>query len=634
MDGKFFEKFHEGKLVNLYEIFGAHKDKNGTWRFLVWAPNAKSVSLVGDFNDWRRECCKMERRGKSGVWECTAEAKQFDNYKYSVETQDGKIVLKADPFAFHMETRPKTASKIYDLSGFKWTDSEWMKKRKERKHKEEPMNVYEVHLGSWRKFEDGNYFNYRLLARELIKYVEKMGYTHIELMPISEYPFDGSWGYQVLGYFAPTSRYGTPHEFMSFINEMHRAGIGVIIDWVAAHFPKDEAGLYEFDGTCQYEYSDPLKKEHPDWGTRIFDYGKGEVRSFLISNALYLIDKFHIDGIRVDAVASMIYLDYGRQGGNFRLNSDGGTENYEAISFLKDLNNSVNRFDKSVMMIAEESTAFPYVTKKTEEGGLGFTFKWNMGWMNDMLFYMKTDSFFRKGVHDRLTFSLTYAFSENYILPLSHDEVVHSKGALINKMPGAYEEKFAQLRTLLGYQMAHPGKKLSFMGNELAQFSEWDYKKELDWGLLEFEHHLKFHKYIKDLNRFYLNESALWEIDSDWNGFSWIAADDNTQNIVIFFRQNKKGEKLICVCNFSPVKREKYCFGVPENGKYVRIFSSDSKKYGGSGVKNRPLLSKQKKMHGCEFSLTLTIPPLSVSFFKKSGETEKTDLRRKKNVEA
>ncbi|MBE7028041.1 MAG: 1,4-alpha-glucan branching protein GlgB [Ruminococcaceae bacterium] len=635
-DDNFFQDFCEGKAKKLYEVFGAHKSKNGTWRFCVWAPRAKSVSLVGDFNDWESGRCIMENKGNSGIWECESDAVEFDNYKYSIETQDKRVILKTDPFAFHMETRPKTASKIYELSGFKWTDSLWMKNRREKNHLEEPINIYEVHLGSWRKYKDGNFFDYNKLAKELIKYVKKMGYTHIELMPVSEYPFDGSWGYQVMGYFAPTSRYGTPHDFMSFVNEMHCAGIGVIIDWVAAHFPKDEAGLYEFDGTCQYEYSDPLKKEHPDWGTRIFDYGKGEVRSFLISNALYWIDKFHIDGIRVDAVASMLYLDYGRQGMDFRPNSDGGRENYEAISFLKDLNKSVREYDSSVMMIAEESTAFPYVTKKTEDGGLGFTFKWNMGWMNDMLSYMQTDSFFRKGVHNKVTFSLTYAFSENYILPLSHDEVVHGKGALISKMPGAYEEKFAHLRTLLAYQIAHPGKKLSFMGNELAHFAEWDYKKELDWSLLEFEYHLKLNKYVKDLNKFYLKESALYEIDTDWNGFSWIAADDNTQNIIIFSRQNKSHEKLICVCNFSPVKREKYCFGVPESGKYVEVFSSDSKKYGGSGTRNRPVLSKQKQMHGLEFSLTVTVAPLSVTFFAKKEdiEPEKTDLRRKKNVEA
>lgn len=613
--------FHEGKGKDAYNHLGCHKQKNGVWRFRVWAPNAKSVSCVGDFNGWNRESHRMERITDGGVWECSInDAKEYDNYKYSVEQQSGKIVLKSDPFGYHMETRPDTASKIYSLSGFKWTDSEWMESRKKKKPEECPINIYEVHLGSWRKYEDGNVFDYKKLSAELIKYVKKTGYTHIELMPVSEYPFDGSWGYQVLGYFAPTSRFGKPHDFMKFVNDMHKAGIGVIIDWVAAHFPKDESGLFEFDGTCQYEYADPLKKEHPDWGTRIFDYGKAEVRSFLISNALYWADKYHIDGIRVDAVASMLYLDYGKRDSGWRPNSDGGRENYEAVSFIRDLNQSMKRFDFSVIMIAEESTAWPYVTKDIKSGGLGFTFKWNMGWMHDMLSYMQTDSYFRKESHNKLTFSLTYAFSENYILPLSHDEVVHGKLSLVNKMPGGYEEKFAHLRTFLGYQMAHPGKKLLFMGGEFAQFIEWNYEKELDWLLFDFEYHEKFYRYVCDLNKFYLDNSTMWEIDNDWSGFSWIVPDDSTQNIAVFSRQNKKGNKLICVCNFSPVMREKYCFGVPDSGKYRQVFSSDSKKYGGKDVKNRPVQPKNVPMHGFEKSICITVPPLSTTFFKVSDK--------------
>lgn len=619
-DIKALKEFSQGKSTDIYNYLGAHKMKSGFWRFRVWAPDAKSVSLVGDFNSWDEKVNKMEKINES-IWECKSkDAKKFDNYKYRIETSGGKIVLKADPFGFHMETRPPAATKIYDISGFKWSDSEWIKNRKKKNPIKCPINIYEVHLSSWRKYSDGNVFDYKKLSAELIKYVKKTGYTHVELMPISEYPFDGSWGYQALGYFAPTSRYGVPHDFMKFVNSMHRAGIGVIIDWVCAHFPKDEAGLYEFDGTCLYEYSDHLKREHPDWGTRIFDYGKGEVRSFLISNALYWIDKYHIDGIRVDAVASMLYLDYGRQGREWRPNSDGGRENYEAVSFLKDLNESVRKFDSSVMMIAEESTAWPYVTKSVKDGGLGFMFKWNMGWMNDMLSYMQTNSYFRKDCHDKLTFSLTYAFSENYILPLSHDEVVHGKASLINKMPGGYEEKFAHLRTLLGYQMAHPGKKLLFMGSEFAQFIEWDYKKELDWILLDFEYHEKFYKYVCDLNKFYLANSELWEIDNSWEGFSWIVADDNMQNIAVFERKNERQEALICVCNFSPITREDYGFGVTHSGVYTQVFSSDASKYGGKNIKNKQITADEKTMHGRKYSISVTVPPLSITFFKKKEE--------------
>ncbi len=608
------QKFLRGELYNAYEYFGCHRLKKG-FVFRVYAPNAESVHLVGDFNGWNVNASLMERK-EGGIFEkYEADAEVYQNYKYAITQQGGKVVLKSDPFGFHMCTRPDNASKVYDISGFSWNDGEYRKLRASKKILNNPVNIYELHLGSFITRENGDYLNYTDYGDEVVKYVKEMGYTHVELMPVSEYPYDPSWGYQVTGYFAPTSRYGTPHDFMSFIDKLHNAGIGVILDWVGAHFPKDENGLYEFDGSLLYEYSDPLKKEHPEWNTRIFDFGKGEVISFLISNAMYWFSKYHIDGLRVDAVASMLYLDYGKSGGEWRPNKDGGNINYEAVEFIRKLNKAVFYENKWAIMVAEESTAFPMVTFPPHDGGLGFNFKWNMGWMNDTLRYMSLNPYFRKDNHSAITFSLTYAFSENFILPLSHDEVVYGKCSLIGKMPGEYEEKFSNLRTFFAYMMAHPGKKLSFMGNEFAQFSEWDFKKQLDWELLSFSSHKRFQKYIKDLNHFYLENPPLWQNDNDWDGFKWLVLDDYTQSVAAFIRQDKKGRQIMAVFNFTPVKREKYVIGVPKKGRYTAVFSSDNKKYGGSGKYTKEAVTKKIGMHGYENSLELTLPPLSASYY-------------------
>ena len=608
--------FVSGTLVNAYELLGCHKNK-GCFVFRVWAPNAESVSLVGDFNNWDTSANYMINIGY-GVWEGIIEnAKIYDNYKYAVTDKNGNTVLKADPYAFHSATRPDSASKVYDISGYKWTDSEFIKKNKNKDAISNPMNIYEVHLGSWKVHADGNPYSYRDLAKELPEYAQKMGYTHIEIMPVSEYPFDPSWGYQVTGYYSPTSRYGTPEDFAYFVDCCHKKNIGVILDWVGAHFPRDEQGLMNFDGTPCYEYADPLKSDHPDWGTRIFDYGKNEVKSFLISNVIFWQNIYHIDGFRLDAVASMLYLDYGKEDGQWRANAFGGNYNLEAIDFLKQLNSESFKNKPEVLMIAEESTAFPMITKPPFDGGLGFNFKWNMGWMNDMLSYMSKDPLFRKGMHNNVTFSLTYAFSENFILPLSHDEVVHGKCSMINKMPGEYEEKFQNLRAFYGYMMAHPGKKISFMGNEFAQFIEWDFKKELDWFLLDYDAHKKMHKFVKDLNKFYLENSPLWENESDWNGFSWIVPDDSSQSVLAFRRINKKGEEIIAVVNFCPVERKKYKIGVPYEGSYKPVFSSDKKIYGGAGTALKTVKSKKEPLHGLEHSVSLTIPAMSTVYYKK-----------------
>ncbi len=613
--------FHQGTAAKAYELMGAHpamiNGKQG-YTFRVWAPNAQKVAVAGDFNGWDPAGFPMEKITAQGIWQAfIPDLKEYSAYKYIIIDAQGNQLTKTDPYSFHMETRPGTASKIYEVDHYQWNDSKWRKKQETNSPYSSPMNIYEVHLGSWKKYEDGHYFNYEKLAEELIPYVKEMGYTHLELMPVSEYPFDGSWGYQVMGYFAPTSRYGTPEGFMSFVDACHEAEIAVILDWVPGHFPKDSNGLYRFDGSNCYEYDDDLKNEHIEWGTRIFDWGKNEVRSFLISNAMFWMDKYHIDGLRVDAVASMLYLDYGRKDGQWRPNVNGGRENLEAVSFLQDLNKTIFQFYPNALMIAEESTSWPMVTKPVDVNGLGFNFKWNMGWMNDTLQYMKTDPLFRKGAHNNLTFSFTYFFSENFILPLSHDEVVHGKNSLVNKMPGDYESKFANLRTYLAYMMAHPGKKLLFMGCELAQFIEWDFKKELDWNLLDFEMHKKFKEFVKELNHFYLKSSELWEQDDGWEGFQWIEPDDSDNNIISFRRINKKGRDLIIACNFSPVDRTNYRIGAAKKGIYTTVFHSGLEKYGGTCEnKMKKITAEPITQNGYDYSIKVDLPGLSTIFWR------------------
>ena len=632
--------FSKGQSVRAQEFLGSHPavvDGQAGWTFRVWAPHAQSVAVMGDFNGWNDSDHPM-RPLEGGVWEAFLPGlQQYDNYKYAVHTRDGRVLAKSDPYAFHAETRPGTASKLYDLSGYQWGDQGWMDYRKGNPIYQKPLNIYEVHLGSWRRTADDQMLSYRDIGKYLVPYVKEMGFTHVELLPVTEHPLDDSWGYQCTGYFAATSRFGTPHDFMWLVDQLHQAGIGVILDWVPAHFPKDAFGLYEFDGEPCYEYADPRKGEHADWGTRVFDYARNEVRSFLFSSALFWLEQYHVDGLRVDAVASMLYLDYGRQGGQWTPNVFGGHENLEAVDFLQQLNGHIFMAHPDVMMIAEESTAWPRVSHPVGEGGLegglGFNLKWNMGWMNDILHYIKLDPYFRQFNHKDITFSLMYAFSENFVLPMSHDEVVHMKGSLINKMPGTNEEKFAGVRVFYTYMLAHPGKKLLMMGTEFGQWNEWHFEHSLDWHLLDPEAewakpHRQLQQFFKQANALYLAHPELWELDFSWEGFEWIEANDNQANTVAFLRKDAKGDALVIVCNFSPVDRTGYTVGVPVPGAYTCIFSTDDPTFGGKGLGDtQPVKSQYNESQGKEQSITLKLPAMSAAIYRC---TRKFPARRKK----
>lgn len=610
--------FHNGTNYKAYKFFGNHKINKDKFAFRVWAPNATAVSVVGDFNSWDNNAnkCKLVA---PGIWEATVKGVNiYDCYKYAVTSPTGVVHLKADPYAVHQETRPGTGSKVYELHNYSWGDEAWQKKKENQNILAQPINIYEVHFGSWKRHDDGNFLTYREMAEQLVPYVKDMGYTHIEMLPIMEYPYDGSWGYQVTGYFAATSRYGLPEDLMYFVDCCHKAGIGVILDWVPAHFPKDAFGLYEFDGTCCYEYSDMKKGEHKEWGTRVFDYSKNEVKSFLISSAEYWIDEFHFDGIRVDAVASMLYLDYCRKDGEWTPNKNGGRENLEAVEFFKQLNSTILSNHPGSMMIAEESTAWPMITMPPDKGGLGFNFKWNMGWMNDMLRYTSMDPLFRKGNHNCITFSFFYAFSENFILPISHDEVVHGKASLLNKMPGEYDMKFDGMRLFLAYMMAHPGKKLLFMGSEFGQFIEWNYKQGLDWLLLDYDKHRQLQGFTRELNNFYSEHSELWEIDYSWEGFQWISSEDNCNSVIAFRRINSKGEEIIAVFNWTPNNFSSYKIGVPEKGTYKVLLDTSLAKYGGDkSRKDNAYKTKAQPIHGYEQNIDLKLHGLSALFLQK-----------------
>ena len=614
--------FHEGSNSNAYEYFGSHRKNKNTVVFRVWAPDAKNVSVTGDFNNWSETENPMKPlKNSGGVWEAEIKnIKPYNMYKYCITAADGRTLMKCDPYGFHMETRPGTATKYYEIDDcYEWHDEKWVEGRNGKNIYESPVNIYEIHAGSWKQYDDGNFYSYRALADALVPYVKKMGYTHIEFMPLTEYPFDGSWGYQVTGYFAATSRYGEPKDLMYLVDKCHENGIGVILDWVPAHFPKDANGLYEFDGGPLYEYSDPRKGEHYGWGTRVFDFGKNEVRSFLMSSASFWLKKYHLDGIRIDAVASMLYLDYDRKDGEWVPNKNGGNENLEAVEFLQKLNENIFRDFPYAMMIAEESTSWPMVTKPVFSGGLGFNFKWNMGWMNDILRYFSLDGFFRKYNHDCITFSMFYAFSENFVLPISHDEVVHGKKSLIDKMPGSYDEKFAGVRAFLGYMMAHPGKKLMFMGQEFGQFIEWNYEKGLDWLLLDYPKHRALQNYFKKINEFYKANPAFWQIDYSWEGFSWISSDDKDNSVIAFRRIDEKGKEIIVVCNFTNVERCDYRIGIPKKGAYKIAFNSDDVDFGGEGKGNKGKLKTESiNMHGFEQSISLDLPPMSAIYIKKT----------------
>lgn len=618
--------FHNGTNYYAYEMLGAHftevDGKKGV-RFAVWAKNAKSVSVVGDFNNWDTRVNRMTRLSDGETWCIFIEGlKEGMTYKYAIEPQwGGPHIMKADPYGFYAEKKPATASRLYNLEGYQWQDGEYMEEKKKESSYTKPMLIYEVHAGSWKRKGRGesDYYSYRELADDLVSYAKKMNYTHIEFMPLTEHPFDGSWGYQTTGYYAVTSRYGEPNDFRYLVETAHKNGIGIIMDWVPGHFCKDNQGLREFDGTNLYESDNPQLADNKGWGTINFDYGRTEVQSFLISNALFWFDEYHIDGLRIDGVANMLYLNFGREEGEWTPNKYGDTGNLEAIEFIKKLNETIFKYHPNALMMAEESTDWPLISKPVYMGGMGFNYKWNMGWMNDMLKYVSLDPIYRKWNHDKVTFSFMYAFSENFILPLSHDEVVHGKCSLIEKMPGDYWQKFAGLRGFFGYWMAHPGKKLLFMGGEYGQFIEWNENDSLDWHLVEqYEKHTQMQKYSAALNKFYCENKAFWQIDFDWNGFQWIDPNDNDNSVVSFIRKAKDAEDyIIAICNFTPEVRVGYRLGVPDKGAYVEVFNSDLEEFGGSGVKNEgELLTQEVAWHNRGQSIEVRIPPLATIYLK------------------
>ncbi len=618
--------FHQGTNYHAYEMLGAHfieeNGKKGV-RFAVWAPHAASVSVVGDFNQWDTRVNSMHKNADGEIWEIFIEnLEEGELYKYAIEPQwGGPHIMKADPYGFMAEKKPNTASALYDLNHYSWNDDPWNEKKSKESSYERPMLIYEVHAGSWRRNAEGEYLSYRELATQLIDYVKDMSYTHIEFLPLCEHPFDGSWGYQATGYYAVTSRYGTPDDFRYLVDYAHQNGIGIIMDWVPGHFCKDEQGLRHFDGETLYESDNEQRAENWEWGTTNFDYGRTEVQSFLISNAMFWFEEFHIDGLRIDAVANMLYLNYGRKDGQWVPNKYGDSGNLEAMEFLRKLNEAIFKFHPQALMLAEESTSWPLISKPVYLGGMGFNYKWNMGWMNDMLKYVSLDPVYRKWNHDKVTFSFMYAFSENFVLPLSHDEVVHGKCSLISKMPGDYWQKFAGLRTFFGYWMAHPGKKLLFMGGEFGQFIEWNYEDSLDWHLVQqYDMHAKMLAYSKALNAFYLDHKSFWQVDFDWNGFQWINPDDSNNSVVSFIRKAEdSNDFIIAVCNFTAQVHHDYRIGVPAKGRYIEVFNSDDESFGGSGVKNEGgLMSQDVAWNNREQSLVLTVPPLATIYLQLS----------------
>ncbi|MCR5655725.1 MAG: 1,4-alpha-glucan branching protein GlgB [Lachnospiraceae bacterium] len=643
IDIKELRKFNKGINYDIYHELGAHpyviEGVRGVL-FAVWAPNAMRVSVVGDFNRWDGRIHQMIRRGDTGVFELfIPKANVGDYYKFEIKAKGGASFLKSDPYGVYAQKRPDTASIVYDLNDFTWKDDAWIVNRRSTDTHTSPVSVYELHLGSFAKplDEEKEFYTYRELAPKVVDYVKKMGYTHVELMPVMEHPFDASWGYQVIGYYAPTSRYGTPLDFKFFMNALHEAGIGVILDWVPAHFPRDAHGLATFDGTCLYEHADPRRGSHPEWGTLIYNYARPEVKNYLIANVLYWINEYHADGIRMDAVASMLYLDYGKKDGEWLPNMYGGKENLDAVEFLKHLNSVVKKADPSVLMIAEESTAWPDVTGPVKKDGLGFDYKWNMGWMNDFLDYMGTDPLFRAGRHGELTFSMIYAYSERFILSLSHDEVVHGKSSLIGKMPGEREEKFANLRAAYTYMMLHPGKKLLFMGQDLGEFDEWNEDRSVEWDLLEYDEHKRLNTLISELNAFYKAHPALWKLDEKPEGFEWINSISADENVLVFLRKTADmKDTLLVVCNFSGLDRKDYKIGVPALGKYKEIFNSDNKKFGGDGFVNaKAMISNNDECDDREESLRIKLPAFSVCVFSYTALTakEKANVEKKREIE-